>query len=56
VHPVVIEEFRAGTLAESWTAPVARLAGLDLAERRLLALLEGTARARRGRATAAKAA
>ena len=56
VHPAVIDEFRSGRLAESWTAPAVRLAGLDLAERRLLALLEGTARSRRGRATAAKAA
>ena len=56
VHPLVIDEFKSGRLAESWTAPVARLAGLELAERRLLALLEGTVRSKRGRTTTAKAA
>jgi DNA topoisomerase-1 len=56
VHPVVVDEFRKGSLAESWTSPVPRLAGLDLAERRLLALLEGTVRSKRSRSTAAKAA
>jgi DNA topoisomerase-1 len=56
VHPVVIAEFRAGTLAESWAAPAARLAGLDLAERRLLALLEGTAKSKGSRSRSVKAA
>jgi DNA topoisomerase-1 len=52
IHPAVIDEFRSGNLEESWTAPVARLAGLDLAERRLLALLEGTATGKRSRSSA----
>jgi DNA topoisomerase I len=40
VHPVVVEGFRAGTLAETWAAgPVRRGGGLSADERRLLHLL-----------------
>lgn len=54
VHPTVIESFRSGALAGSWSKPAPRIAGLMLEERRLLALLEGRNQA--GRARDAKAA
>jgi DNA topoisomerase-1 len=56
VHPAVIEAFRSGDLAESWTAPAPRIAGLSLDERRLLALLEPIARSGRVHSQAARAA
>jgi len=52
VHPAVIEAFRSGELAESWHAPAPRIAGLAVDERRVLVLLDPTARAGRSRPAA----
>ncbi|MCU1426705.1 MAG: topA [Actinomycetia bacterium] len=48
VHPTVIDAFHSGVLAEQWTAPVPRVRGLVVDERRLLALLD------RGQSSAAR--
>ncbi|MDQ1535211.1 MAG: topoisomerase [Actinomycetota bacterium] len=56
VHPYVIDAFRSGTLAQSWTAPARRVAGLALEERRLLTLLERTASSSQDHSKPAKAA
>jgi DNA topoisomerase-1 len=55
VHPLVVDAFRSGTLAASWSGPARRVAGLALEERRLLALLEriGTSSQHQSRAVAA---
>jgi DNA topoisomerase-1 len=56
VHPAVVDAFRAGSLAATWDAPVRRVPGLVLEERRLLGLLDPSVKATRGRASVARAA
>jgi DNA topoisomerase-1 len=56
VHPAITEAFRSGDLAAAWDGPAPRVALLAPEERRLLALLEGTPRARRRGAREARAA